>query len=82
MEKTIDIKTLKLYLVQKIIQTEKPSLLLEIEKIFSNEKPKDWWDELPEEVKESIMEGLDDVEKGNVFTHEQVMSEARQKYGF
>lgn len=56
--------------------------MLEIEKIFSNEKPKDWWDELPEEVKESIMEGLDDVEKGNVFTHEQVISEARQKYGF
>jgi len=81
-EETVDIKALKLDLVKKIIQTEKPSLLLEIEKIFSSEKPKDWWDELPEEVKESIMEGLDDIKNGNVYSHEQVINEARQKYGF
>ena len=82
MEETVDIKALKLDLVKKIIQTEKPSLLLEIEKIFSSEKPKDWWDELPEEVKESIMEGLDDIKNGNVYSDEQVINEARQKYGF
>jgi predicted transcriptional regulator len=81
-EETVDIKALKLDLVKKIIQTEKPSLLLEIEKIFSSEKPKDWWDELPKEVKESIMEGLDDIKNGNVYSHEQVINEARQKYGF
>ncbi len=40
----------------------------------------DWWDKLPREVQESIMEGLDNVKNGNVFTYEQVVQEAKQKY--
>jgi len=33
-------------------------------------------------MKESTLEGMDDIQKGNVFTHEQVIQEAKQKYGF
>ena len=42
----------------------------------------DWWDNVPPEVQDSILEGLKDVEEGNTFTHDQVMCEAKQKYGF
>ncbi len=42
----------------------------------------DWWDNLPSEVQESILEGLKDVEEGNTFTHDQVMLEAKQKLEF
>ena len=78
----MDIQTLKLDLVSKIINIEKPSLLIEINKILQKENKTDWWDKLPEEVQESIMEGMDDVQKGDVFTHEQIIQEAKQKYGF
>ena len=78
----MDIQSLKLDLVLKIINIEKPTLLLEINKILQKESKTDWWDKLPMEVQESIMEGLENVKKGNVYTHEQVVQEAKQKYGF
>lgn len=77
----MDIQALKLELVSRIINTNKPSVLMEINSIFQKENSADWWDELPKEVQESIMEGVKDIEKGNTYTHEQVMKEARQKYG-
>ena len=78
----MDIQTLKLDLVEKIINTEKTSLLLEISDLFSNNAKSDWCDNVPPEVQDSILEGLKDVEEGNTFTHDQVMCEAKQQYGF
>lgn len=78
----MDINILKLDLVERIIQTENSSILIKIKKLFQPEKAEDWWDELPIELQESIIEGLNDVKKGNTFSHEQVIREAKQKYGF
>lgn len=78
----MDIQALKLDLVSKIINTERPSLLFKINEIFQKENKTDWWDELPEEIQESILSGIEDIRKGDVFTHEQVIREAKQKYGF
>ncbi len=78
----MDIQTLKLDLVSKIISIDKPAILIEINKILQKEFKTDWWDQLPEEVQESILEGMDDVQKGNIFSHEQIMQEAKQKYDF
>jgi len=78
----MDIQALKLNLVERIIQTEKPSVLLKISNILQNNTEEDWWEKLPPEIQESIMEGLKDVEEGNTYSHEQVVQEAKQKYGF
>ncbi len=78
----MDIQTLKLDLVAKILNTEKPSLLLQIEKILEKEKEQDWWDQLPKEIQHAILEGVQDISQGNTYSHEQVVREAKQKYGF
>lgn len=78
----MDIQTLKLDLVSKIINTEKPDLLFEINKIFQQDKKSDWWDEIPSEVQESILEGMADIKEGNIFSNEQIVQEVKQKYGF
>lgn len=78
----MDIQALKLDLVSKILNTEKPALLLQIEKLFEKEHDQDWWDKLPNEVQQAIMEGIEDVAKGNTYSHEEVVREAQQKYGF
>ena len=78
----MDIQTLKLDLVSKIINTEKSDILVKISNIFQQDRKSDWWDELPAEVQESILEGMADVKKGNVFSHEQIVQEVKQKYGF
>ena len=78
----MDIQALKIDLVQKILSTTNPALLSRVNNILKKEVEKDWWDQLPVEVQESIIEGIHDIETGNVFTHEQVMQEAKQKYGY
>lgn len=78
----MDVPALKLDLVQKILNTENLLLLSKINNIIQKEVEKDWWDQLPREVKDSILEGVKDIEEGNVFTHDQVIQEAKQKYGF
>jgi predicted transcriptional regulator len=77
----MDIQSLKLDLISKIMTIDKPAVLNEINEILQKETKTDWWDNLPFEVQESILEGLTDIQNGNVLTHDQVMEEARQKYG-
>jgi len=77
----MDIQSLKLDLISKIMSIDKPTLLIEISKILQKENKTDWWDNLPVEIQESILEGLTDIQNGNVLTHEQVIQEAKQKYG-
>ena len=78
----MDIQALKLDLVEKIIHTEKTSILYKIKDLLQSEKADDWWEDLPVEVQESIFEGMQDIKDGKVFTHEEIISEAKQKYGF
>jgi len=78
----MDIQALKLSLVEKIILTDKTSVLIKIGELLQNESTDDWWDRLPEEIQDSIFEGLADIEDGKTFSHEQVMQEVKQKYGF
>ena len=78
----MDIQALKLDLVAKILKTERSSLLIQIEKLFEKENDQDWWDQLPEEVQQSILEGVEDVSQGKTYSHDQVVREAKQKYGF
>jgi hypothetical protein len=78
----MDIQALKLELVEKILQTDEPSLLLKIEKLFRKNEKDDWWEQLPPEVQDAIVESLDEIEDGKVFTHEQVIRETKERYGF
>ncbi len=78
----MDIQALKIDIVQKILSTNNPGLLSRVNTILKKEVDKDWWDQLPLEVQDSILEGIHDIEEGNIFTHEQVIQEAKQKYGF
>lgn len=79
----MDIQALKLRLVDKILHTDKTSLLIKVENLLKKEgEEEDWWEQLPNEVQESILDGLKDVNEGNVLTHEQALQEAKQRYGF
>jgi hypothetical protein len=78
----MDVSALKLDVVQKILNMKNPSLLLKIDNILKEEADADWWDQLPPEVQDSIFEGIQDIEEGRIFTHEQILQDAKQKYGF
>ena len=78
----MDIQSLKIELAQKILKTQNTDLLFAINEIFDKEAESDWWEQLPKEVQASIFEGIQDIEKGKVFTNDQVIKEAKEKYGF
>lgn len=78
----MDIQTLKIELAQKILKSNKSDLLRKVDQLFNMENNEDWWEELPDEIQDSITMGLKDAEEGRVLTHEQVVQEAREKYGF
>jgi len=40
----------------------------------------DFWDELPEELRNEIEEAIKEAERGEVFTHESVVQEMKGKY--
>jgi len=77
----MNIQAKKLELVQRILNTNKPSLLEKISKIFEQEGETDWWDELSDEERESIQEGLNQLERGEGIPHEKIMQEIKAKYG-
>jgi predicted transcriptional regulator len=77
----MDIQALKIELAQKILQSDKPSLLQKVDQLLKMENPDDWWEELPKEIQDSINEGLKDAEHGKVYSHDQVVREAKEKYG-
>jgi len=78
----MDISALKIDLVQRILNMKNPALLRKIDAILKEEGEKDWLDQLPQEVQDSIFEGIRDIEDGRILTHNQVIQEAKQKYGF
>lgn len=78
----MDIQAQKINLAQKILQSNDPELLKKLEEIFLAEEKKDWFDELPLEIQESITQGLSEMESGELITHEQLVQEAKAKYGF
>lgn len=78
----MDIQALKIDLVQKILNSDQPALLQKVERLFETGEKDDWWEKLPKEIQDSISQGLKDAEEGNVWTHEQVVQETREKYGF
>lgn len=78
----MDIQTLRINLAKKILNTQNRDLLLEINKIIQEKGEDDWWDQLPKEIQDSIAEGIEDVKSGKLYTHDQVIQEAKQKYGF
>ncbi len=42
----------------------------------------DGWEQLPEHVQKAIEMGIEQADKGLVFTHEEVMSNLKKKYPF
>ncbi len=65
-------------LVQKLISTEDDAILDQVKVILSDDK--DFWDDLPEHVKEGINKAKEDIKQGKGIPHEQVMAEIKARY--
>ncbi len=76
----MNIEAEKIELLKLILETEDEAVIQEIKGVFKRNEP-DFWDDLPNQVKESINRGLEDVEHNCIHKHEQVMQEIKARYG-
>ena len=59
----MDIRLEKLELMKMLMETENPSVLQAIRKIFQKEE-KDWWDDLTEEQQNILNESIEQYKRG------------------
>jgi hypothetical protein len=76
----MDLQSEKIELVKLLLETESREVINEIKAVFKKQG-NDFYDELPQHIKDDIDAGIKDIEEGKVYDHKWVMQEARTKYG-
>ncbi len=69
--------------LHKLIDKAEDNKILKVAYLLlskTEEGNKDWWDTISTKEKAAIEEGLKDIKKGNVFTHDKVMKEIRTEF--
>jgi len=66
----MNIQSEKLELVRMILDTDNPSILSSIKRIFANSKKVDFWDSLPQSQKDEILRGIDEIENNETVSYE------------
>lgn len=69
----MDIQLEKQELMKRLSETNDPSIIESIKKIFQKEK-KDWWNDLSDEQKADIEKGEKDFQNGDFVTSEDFFS--------
>jgi len=73
----MNIQTEKLELVRMILDTDNPSILSSIKRIFTNSKKVDFWDSLPQSQKDEILKGIEEIENYETVNYEQFIKKHR-----
>jgi predicted transcriptional regulator len=73
----MDLKAEKLDIIQWLTQLTDKDVIARIKAIRSES---DWWDELPDSVREEVNLALKEADNGNYLSHEEVMKEIRAEY--
>ena len=69
----MDIQALKLSLLEQLANTNSPSILEEIKRVFDREG-KDWWHELSAEQQKELDASIEEADRGEVIPHKEVIT--------
>jgi hypothetical protein len=73
----MNIQAEKLEIMRMILETDNPGILQSIKKLFKKESKDDFWNTLPQEQKEEILKGIEEIENGEVIDYEDFMKKHR-----
>lgn len=68
---TTELNRVKLNLIAWIHQLSDANLISFLEGLKNSNSQKDWWDELTEEQKKIVLNGLKDAEEGKLYSSEE-----------
>jgi hypothetical protein len=73
----MNIQAEKIEIMKMILDTDNPSILESVRNIFKKSTTADFWDTLPQEQKEDILQGIKDIENGEIVDYEDFMKQYR-----
>ncbi len=73
----MDIQAEKLNLIKWLTEVNEPSIIKRFIALKNNEVS-DWWDEIDEDEKAEIEEGIAQADRGEVIPHNEVMAKYQQ----
>lgn len=76
----MNIEARKINLINWISSIQEDSILEKVEKI--QQEKADWWDSTSKTDKQCINEGLEQLDKGEHLTHEQVRGKIKERFNF
>ena len=76
-QKTMDIQSEKLEILQMLLNTNKASVVQKIKRILLSEKT-DWWDQISAAEKKEIKEGVQQIKDGETISNEEVLKNPRK----
>ena len=74
----MSIEAIKLDLARKIIDTEDKGIINHIKAVFDTHPEKDWFENLPEDVRASVEQGIKEADRGEGTPHAVVMKRVKK----
>lgn len=68
----MNLQTEKLEIVRMLLSTNDQSLIREVKALFRSRQA-DWWDEVDEQQKQVILEGLAQADRGQTVPHQEAV---------
>ncbi len=66
----MNIQAEKIEIMKLILETDNPGILESIKTLFKEKKTSDFWETLNTDQKEEILEGINDIEKGDTINYD------------
>lgn len=73
----MNIQAEKLEIMKLILETDNPGILESIKGLFNQNKTMDFWETLPQDQKDEIMQGINEIENGEILDYEEFMNKHR-----
>lgn len=75
----MDVQSLKIDLIRWLTELKDVKILEQLKNIKESQN-NDWWDEISEEERRAIEEGIDQADHGKLIPHDEVMKRIRGKF--
>ena len=69
----MNIQAEKIEIMKLILETNNPSILESIKGLFHRNKTADFWETLPQDQKDDIMQGISEIENGDIVDYDDFM---------
>jgi len=73
----MNIQAEKIEIMKMILATDNPTILESVKKILAKSATTDFWDTLPQEQKEDILDGIKEIENGDIVDYEDFIKQYR-----